>query len=308
MKRRLKVSIRSESAPWESSVRDSNGEILAANKTREITVWEVENLRIHASLKKKPDGNDVTGTVTIYNAAPDSVETIRAAKNSFIQIYAGHEGGEYGLVFAGEIKRIDEEVTSTAQLGKIKAEVQDIPEGSNRKLELMVGGSGRYLLKNWAQVSLPGVSTIQKAITALLKDVPLPTLGITELGEKSIEDWSFAGRVEDGLNELFSGEDYYYTWWVEDRMIVFTLGGKPLVKSYFDLDGDFGMIGFPCVTSSGIAVKVILNPSFQVGDTINLKSLSRPTLNGEYSIKRIDYELDNMGDDFFCELTLGDKA
>lgn len=63
-----------------------------------------------------------------------------------------------------------------------------------------------------------------------------------------------------------------------------------------------GMIGYPKLTATGVNVKMLLNPSIKVGDSIYLQSERVPLSNGNYFVTSILHQGELRGNEFYTTL------
>jgi hypothetical protein len=75
----------------------------------------------------------------------------------------------------------------------------------------------------------------------------------------------------------------------------------------FTLDVQHGMVGLPQATESGCIAQMLVQPNVQIGDLIKIVSVINPSVNGEYRISQIAFDIANRDNPFFYTLTLTNK-
>lgn len=75
----------------------------------------------------------------------------------------------------------------------------------------------------------------------------------------------------------------------------------------FTLDVQHGMVGLPQATESGCLAQMLVHPNVQIGDLININSVINPSVNGQYRISQIAFDIANRDTPFFYTLTLTNK-
>ncbi len=87
-----------------------------------------------------------------------------------------------------------------------------------------------------------------------------------------------------------------------DYMVVKNLGqankGQARVISQ-----DTQMIGSPVVNDTGVNVRVLFDPTLNVGDAVEIRSAINPAANGQYVIYKLAISLSNRGQDWYADLS-----
>lgn len=123
--------------------------------------------------------------------------------------------------------------------------------------------------------------------------------------DKQIANYAFAGSALRQVDALATagGVDAF----VDDETLVIKPRGKPLVGRVRKLSSESGMIGKPEVTEKGIKVRMLLDNTTVVGGALEITSKLNPSLNGQYTIYALDFEIASRDTPFYfiasCERT-----
>ena len=69
------------------------------------------------------------------------------------------------------------------------------------------------------------------------------------------------------------------------------------------LDMNSGLVGIPKRTDKGVQVQYLIDAESQLGGTLRLDSKADKSLNGDYEITELKYDVDTHGDNFFYTAT-----
>ena len=104
---------------------------------------------------------------------------------------------------------------------------------------------------------------------------------------KTIDAFAFTGSISDAMRKLSTTADIMV---FEDNGQLTVIDSKPQASGTRLISEDSGMIGMPRINHFGMEVKVLLNNSIKLGETIELKSKLVPAANGKYVIYSITHQ------------------
>lgn len=120
------------------------------------------------------------------------------------------------------------------------------------------------------------------------------TLGLSlvfEATEKNIANYSFTGTALKQVEKLSdSGNVNAY---VDDNTLVVKDYNVPLAQSTHTLSQATGLIGIPEPTEQGVKVKFLFDPQAKLGGRLVLESQINPSMNGNYVIYTLGFEVAN---------------
>lgn len=196
--------------------------------------------------------------IRVYNV---SNELAQAAKNKeFTQVIlqAGYEGGNFGIIFSGNIFQI--------RLGR---------ESATDTYMDITGGDGDEAY-NFAVVNaiLPAGSSPGQAINVLTSSMNpngvvagyMPELPTTPLPRSKTMFGNSRNYLRDIANSMGC------TWSIQDGQLTFLPLTGVFPGQAFKINAATGMIGIPTQTLNGIIVKMLLNPAIKIGSTIQINN------------------------------------
>jgi Baseplate hub gp41 len=119
-----------------------------------------------------------------------------------------------------------------------------------------------------------------------------------EATDRNVSNWSYNGSAAKQIDKLNSlgGIDAFEdngTLYIKDA-------GTPLKDVSHVLSMDSGMIGLPEITEYGVRVRMLLTPGIRLGGQLTLKSLMNPSLNGNYSIYQLGFDIASREAPFYA--------
>lgn len=118
--------------------------------------------------------------------------------------------------------------------------------------------------------------------------------------DKAIANYSFSGAVLKQVNAL--ARSGLVDVFQDDETLVVKDRNAPLSNRVKKVSADTGMIGVPEVTERGVKVSILFDPDTALGGLLSLTSQLNPSLNGDYTIYKIDFELANREEPFYLHL------
>lgn len=235
-----------------------------------------EGLAITAKGSKVASSTQNEIDVEILNLSKDVrnyllTETSPFNKNKtpkVLTVEAGRVSTGVARMFIGEI--ISASPTQPPDIGlKIKARTGEFKKGE------LVARSGAE----------------KEKLSALSKKVA-DDVGATlefEATDKDIANYSFSGaklRQVDALQTAGKVDVFH-----DDETLVVKDAGKPRKSITKIIRSDTGMIGVPEVTERGVKVQFLFDLDTNLGGAMEITSELNPSLNGSYTIYKLDFEL-----------------
>lgn len=112
---------------------------------------------------------------------------------------------------------------------------------------------------------------------------------VFEAQDKDIANYSFSGATLRQINVL--AETGNVDAYLDDETLVVKDRNKPLRNRIKIIDNTTGMIGIPEATEKGVSVEILFDLETELGNAIDLTSELNPSLNGDYTIYKVDFEL-----------------
>lgn len=238
----------------------------------------VDTLRIDASVSKSIRGIDNSANITIYNLSQETREALRR-KNISIKLYAGFEGEEKELVFAGGV------LTALS-----------FRQGTNiiTKLSCRSGiGPAIRAVTSTTYTHGTSVKEIVKELAANFPNITVDPTNINVEGKIGYAGWSYVGLTKDALNKL--AYQYGFSWTIQDGKFVAKQDRKSL-KGRLLLDKEHGLrkvsprLTGPMEIQEGVDIQATYNPGANPGSLISYKSEYDTSMN-QFTIYSVEYEL-----------------
>jgi hypothetical protein len=112
-----------------------------------------------------------------------------------------------------------------------------------------------------------------------------------EATDKFIANYSFSGATLTQISAV--GEAGKVDAFQDDDVLVVKDAGKPRKNRTKIINSNTGMIGIPEVTERGVKVQFLFDLDTDIGGAIDLTSELNPSLNGNYTIYKLGFELAN---------------
>lgn len=235
-----------------------------------------EGLYITASGSKGASDIENTCDVEILNLSKDVRNYIltetspfnknRTPKKLFVE--AGRVSTGVAQLFVGDI--VSSSPTQPPDIGlRIKAQTGAFKKGD------LVARSGRAKEK---------LSEIAKRVASDLE----ATLEF-EASDKFIANYSFSGASLQQVNALsmVGNVDVF----LDNTTLVIKDQGKPRKNRVKKINSSTGMIGIPEATERGVKAEFLFDLDTEVGARIDVESELNPSLNGSYTIFKLDFDL-----------------
>lgn len=115
--------------------------------------------------------------------------------------------------------------------------------------------------------------------------------------DKTLENYSFTGGALKQVNEL--GKAGLVDVFVDDNTLIVKDMNAPLSGVTRVLNKDTGLIGIPELTEHGVKARFLWDNQTRIGGAMSIESEINPTLNGDYAIYKLSYELANRSEPFY---------
>lgn len=235
-----------------------------------------EGLAITANGSKVASDVQNTADVTILNLSKDVRNYILTETSPFnanrtpkkIVIEAGRVTTGTARMFVGEI--VSASPTQPPDIGlQIKAQTGAFQKG---KVMARTGAAREKL------------SAIAKKVAG-----DIGAMVEFEATDKQIANYAFSGAAlkQVGYLAAAGGVDAFQ----DDEILVVKDAGKPRKNFTKIINANTGMIGIPEVTERGVRVQFLFDLDTNLGGAIDLTSELNPSLNGSYTIYKLDFEL-----------------
>lgn len=117
---------------------------------------------------------------------------------------------------------------------------------------------------------------------------------------KSIENYSFTGSPDQQIYKL--NEMGNVIACVDNGVLVVNDADKPRGDIIREINAQTGMVGVPQPTSEGAIVSVMIDNTLHIGNQVRIRSDINPGCNGDYTVKRMDFDIANRDEPFWYTL------
>lgn len=243
-----------------------------------------EGLRTRANGVKHSNAlqNECTVSINGLNAATRNyllTETSpfndnRTPKRLTVEV--GRESSDLFLIYVGDI---------------VSAEIGAAPD-----VEMIIraktnnANAGKVVVQN--SDALSRLSEIAQQV-AINNDVRLDF----QATDKNIANYSYSGAASRQIAQLAqTGRVQAY---VDDRTLYVKDQNLPVTNRRRILNINSGMVGIPQPTEDGISVSYLVDGESDLGGQLTIESLVNESLNGDYVIGKLEFEVSNVEDAFF---------
>lgn len=115
--------------------------------------------------------------------------------------------------------------------------------------------------------------------------------------DKQISNFSFSGDALTYVRKLAEAGNLNVT--IDNKVLIVKDKGVPLKTGPKIISEETGMIGIPELTESGVRVKFLLDNDTQLFQTINLKSILNPSVNGNYELFKLGFDIASRDTPFY---------
>jgi hypothetical protein len=241
---------------------------------------ELKDFKITFEVEKYLHGTPNKANVKIWNLKKSSRDQIEE-KGKKVEILAGYEDTETGLVYSGDIVNVVHTKTQTEWVTEIlSGDGIDILGGSIVN-QTMAAGSSMNQVYDALVARLPGIS---KGVTKGIKNCLS--------GKKSLlRSLQLTGDVKSWLDQI--AKDCGFEYSVNENIIETNPTGQPLSDlPPIQVNQAKGMKNSPKKTEKGVNVKTILNPNLKLARTIDITDTGKEIPKGTGSFEEVPGTID----------------
>lgn len=118
-----------------------------------------------------------------------------------------------------------------------------------------------------------------------------------QAADKAIKSYSYSGTAYKQIEKLKEAGDI--NAFLDEGVLIVKDSGIPITGSRRVLNIDTGLIGKPEVTERGIKVRYLFDNQTRLGGELVLQSMTNPSLNGSYTIFKLQFDIANREIPFY---------
>lgn len=256
---------------------------------------EIRNISIKGRITRKKSETGSTAKISIANLSREDVEYLTTytspyidqSKKKRINIFAGYESTGVSMIFSGDI-------------------YSALPEGLPDTWLNIEAKTEYFNQQNIITISQSRMNT--KSIATIVANQLNLALVWRSKSEKFIDAFNFTGaktKLLSRLNEL----DNFTAFVDNGSLLVIDNNEQPPETSTTKqngfikvINGDSGLIGLPQPDEHGVKLKVLLDPSVNLGDWFKLESQRLPIVNGFYQVYEMTYDFATREPQYYLEI------
>lgn len=267
---------------------------------------QIENIAIKGRIERKASATGSTAKISIANLSKPDVEYLTTQTSRFvnpatqkkINVFAGYESAGVGQIFSGDI-------------------VSAFPEGLPDTWLNIEAKTNYYNQTNIISYSITEAKT-QEIAQNIANQYGL-AFDWRSTSEKLIDCFNINGskaRLLDELNKL----DNFRAYIDNGVLRVVDRHEAPPIESETPkvynstvsntkktgyvkyINADSGLIGIPQIDEYGVKIKILIDPSLNLGDWFKLESRLYPIVNGFYQIYEMVYDFASREPQFYIEI------
>lgn len=261
-----------------------------------VGTFDVSELRCTFNVVKTLDDTPNYSNVAIYNLSKSTIASIKQGDTIILE--AGYEGGNYGMIFTGQVVQ----------------PLVSLEGGTDLVLSLVSQDGDQFLQSAFVATTLAkGAKPADFAAAA----IGAGSIGTGALSDKLQRPALPRGKVMFGKSATYlrkiavgKGTQFY----IEDGKV--NIVGAPDYgpNTAVELNPDTGLIGIPNQTDDGVSGKCLINPSIKLNTLVHINAsivnqkrvaegaTDYTTVSGDgvYRIVKLVYEGDTRGDPWYC--------
>lgn len=122
-----------------------------------------------------------------------------------------------------------------------------------------------------------------------------------QINDKQIRSYSFTGSAHNEISNLESLADSEV--YVDNgTLYIKNVGQLAAGEIEYDVNNENGTLLEASATESGVSVRMMFHPAINVGSVINLTSELNPSINGRYTIYKVNFSITKRDTDFYLNL------
>lgn len=256
---------------------------------------EIHNISMHGRITRKMSETGSTAKISIANLSREDVEYLTTytspyvdqSKKKRINVFAGYESTGVGMIFSGDI-------------------YSALPEGLPDTWLNIEAKTEYFNQQNIISISQSKMNT--KSIAQIVANQLSLSLVWRSKSEKFIDSFNFTGAKTQLLNRL-NLLDNFTAFVDNESLLVIDKNEQPPETSTTKkegfiklINGDSGLIGLPQPDEHGVKIKVLLDPSVNLGDWFKLESKRLPIVNGFYQVYEMTYDFATREPQYYLEI------
>lgn len=256
---------------------------------------EIRNISMRGRITRKMSETGSTAKISIANLSREDVEYLTTytspyvdqSKKKRINIFAGYESTGVGMIFSGDI-------------------YSALPEGLPDTWLNIEAKTEYFNQQNIITMSQSRMNT--KSIATIAANQLNLSLDWRSNSEKFIDAFNFTGAKTKLLNRL-NQLDNFRAFIDNNSLIVIDTNEQPPETSNKKrqgfvkvINGDSGLIGLPQPDEHGVKIKVLLDPSVNLGDWFKLESQRLPIVNAFYQVYEMTYDFATREPQYYLEI------
>lgn len=228
--------------------------------------------------------------IDIYNLAKEDIEYLTTFTSQFIaydkrkriRIFGGYKDTSVGLLFDGDIV---EALPTT-------------PPDIILRCKAMTGHYGNStIISKSITKTIPVKDAVKQASEWMGKE-----LNDFSTTDRKIDGFYFTGASTQLIGQINNIPDI--TCFEDDGALTVVDSKNPNInKEIKKISSSSGMINIPQPDALGIKVKILLDPTISLGQTIQIESSSIPACNGQYWIYEFTHRGHLRGSEFYTEIS-----
>lgn len=240
-----------EQTQW---IRKLSLQVFNNDKARDLSEF-----RVRFDIQNADTESPNTAVIRVYNLSPQTIENIRDEFGQ-VQLSAGYQQGNFGLIFQGSIKqfKIGRESAVETYLDIYAADGDFGYNNGVINLSLAKGQTPQQVATQVADVASGGAGSDFGSLTTRVQYVP------------SIRGQVLWGMARARMRNLASHLDA--SWSYDNGKIVMIDNTGYRDGEVVNVNINTGLIGMPEQTDGGITVKTLLNSRYRIGCQIHVNN------------------------------------
>ncbi len=159
--------------------------------------------------------------------------------------------------------------------------------------------TNNYLLSNTQGVDYPATTTLGQIAANLAQTLGCTLQSPSANLSRQIVNYNFTGSPVKQLQRL---NEMGVVAYVDNKTLVVVDPEQARSNTVTLIDNLGGLVGVPQATSYGCQVKTLIGQGIEVGGKVKVISAMNPSVNGDYYVETMQFELSNREPPFFYNL------
>lgn len=252
----------------------------------------IEGVNVRFNVQKFQGQLQGKAKISICNLAAEDVEYlttymspwVEIQKRKKIQLFAGYEG-KTGLIFSGDI---------------LKA-IPTVPPDVWIHCEALGGYYNNMIVESFTIRGPISIGEVCKTIAGKL-GVAFVSNASEEVFNRKIDVFCHTGGLNNALKKI-NDLGLCFAWVDNETLFISdTEPQEPTGKAVRLISEQSGMIGIPEPGPVGVDMAILLDPSIQLGEPVELRSSRIPSANGIYYPYSIEHTGELRGNEWYTKL------